>query len=75
VKVSEKILCEKECAILGINFVEIVMPGWVGSGGAIEFSEYFREDIPRAVQEHGKDTAFFAYSPNPLISCFCQVKK
>jgi len=55
-------LIEKECAILGISFVEIIVPDWVYAGG-YEVLKFFREDIPRVVQKYGKNTAFFAREP------------
>ena len=61
-EVARRDLIERECDALGIVFVEVVLPDYLRLVEAVHTSNFFREDVPRVVEEYGLDTAL--YSPD-----------
>jgi len=56
---------------LGIPFVFVNAPDPTGEGGVAGAQMFVREDVPRQVEEHGRNTAFFSTNCSmmePLIS-------
>jgi hypothetical protein len=64
-------LMKKECARIGLEFVDATAPDPTGDAGIPGAQQFILEDVPRMVAEHGKDTAFFSTNcamQVPLIS-------
>ena len=58
--------CEKE----GIEFVDATAPDPTGDAGVPGAQQFILEDVPRKIEEYGKDTAFFSTNcsmQEPLI--------
>ncbi|WP_053956161.1 DUF3798 domain-containing protein [Inediibacterium massiliense] len=63
-------LFRENCEKLGLEFIEATAPDPTGDAGVSGAQQYILEDVPRKVQEYGKDTAFFATNcsmQEPLI--------
>ena len=63
-------IMEQECAKLGMKFVSLNAPDPMGEGGLPATQQYVLEDVPRRVNEFGKQTAFFSTNcgmQDPLI--------
>lgn len=55
---------------LGIKFVDVEAPDPMADAGATGSQQFIMEDVPRQVEEHGVDTAFFSTNcsmQEPLI--------
>jgi predicted small lipoprotein YifL len=67
-------LMRKECAALGIQFVDATAPDPTSDVGMAGAQMYILEDVPKMVAQYGKDTAFFSTNCGmqvPLIkACF-----
>jgi len=50
---------KKKADELGIEFLEVAAPDPMGEGGIPATQQFILEDVPRQVDVHGKDTAFF----------------
>ena len=64
-------LMKKECARIGLEFVDATAPDPTGDAGVSGAQQYILEDVPRMVAKYGKDTAFFSTNcamQVPLIS-------
>jgi hypothetical protein len=60
------------CKELGIEFVEGTSPDPMGEGGLSSTQQFILEDVPRKIEEYGKETAFFSTNigmHEPLIKC------
>ena len=53
-------LIMKRCQELGIRYVEATAPDPAGENGVTEAKKWISENVPKYVEEYGKDTAFFA---------------
>ncbi|HSH36986.1 DUF3798 domain-containing protein [Schnuerera sp.] len=63
-------IMKNACDELGIEFVEIDAPDPTGDAGIPGTQQFILEDVPRQVEEYGKDTAFFGTNcamQEPLI--------
>lgn len=59
-----------ECKKLGIEFVDVNAPDPTGDAGVSGAQQFILEDVPRQIQQYGKDTAFFSTNcamQEPLI--------
>ncbi len=56
---DRRVLMEETCNELGIEFILADAPDPTAEGGTAATQQFIMEDIPRKVDEHGKDTAFF----------------
>jgi hypothetical protein len=66
-----KIACEKD----GIKFVDATAPDPTGDAGVPGAQQFILEDVPRKINEFGKDTAFFSTNcamQEPLIKSTLQ---
>lgn len=52
-------IMKAKCEELNITFVEETTPDPMGDSGVTGTQQFILEDIPRKVEEYGKDTAFF----------------
>ena len=52
-------LIKKECADLGMLFVDITAPHQWNDNSATGYQNFMRENFPLMVEKYGKDTAFF----------------
>jgi Protein of unknown function (DUF3798) len=52
-------LFKATCEELGIKFVDATAPDPTGDAGVPGAQQFILEDVPRKIQEFGKDTAFF----------------
>ncbi|MCL2368710.1 MAG: DUF3798 domain-containing protein [Oscillospiraceae bacterium] len=55
---------------LGIEFIDVMAPDPTGDAGLPGTQQFVVEDVPRQIEEHGPDTAFFATNcgmQEPLI--------
>jgi hypothetical protein len=52
-------LMKAECEKLGIQFIFRDAPDPMGEGGVPGTQQFIMEDVPRAIAEYGKETAFF----------------
>ena len=64
-----RIAAERE----GINFVEIFAPDPMGDGGVPATQLYINQEIPRQVEMHGQNTAFFATNCAMMVPLISQV--
>ena len=53
-------LIKETCAELGIEFIDATAPDPTGSGGIEGSWKFILEDVPKLIEKHGKDTAFFS---------------
>jgi len=63
-------LFKETCAALGIEYVEATAPDPTGDAGVSGAQQFILEDVPRKLEEYGKDTAFFSTNcsmQEPLI--------
>ncbi|MGF7012394.1 ABC-type sugar transport system substrate-binding protein [Lachnospiraceae bacterium PF1-22] len=64
--------CEKE----GITYVEATAPDPTGDAGTSGAQQFILEDVPRKIEEYGKDTAFFSTNcsmQEPLIRTIAEM--
>jgi hypothetical protein len=64
-------LMKETCEEIGLEFVDATAPDPTGDAGVSGAQQYILEDVPRMVEKHGKDTAFFSTNcamQVPLIS-------
>ncbi len=60
-----------ECAKLGMEFIFVAAPDPMGEGGIPASQQFILEDVPRQVERHGKDVAFYSTNcamQEPLIN-------
>ena len=63
-------LLKETCEKLGLEFIDATAPDPSGDAGVSGAQQFILEDVPRKVQELGKDTAFFSTNcsmQEPLI--------
>lgn len=63
---------KEKCEELGITFVDGTSPDPMGEGGLSSTQQFILEDVPRKIEEYGKDTAFFSTNigmHEPMIKC------
>lgn len=63
-------LFKETCEAKGITYVEATAPDPTGDAGVSGAQQFILEDVPRKVEEYGKDTAFFSTNcsmQEPLI--------
>ncbi len=63
-------LLKETCEKLGLEFIDATAPDPTGDAGVSGAQQFILEDVPRKVQELGKDTAFFSTNcsmQEPLI--------
>ena len=63
-------LMVENAAALGIEFVDVTAPDPTAEAGATASQQFILEDVPRKVEQYGKDTAFFCTNcgmQEPLI--------
>lgn len=68
-------ILEQECEKLGIQFIDETCPDPTGDLGIAGAQMFMLEDIPRKVEEYGKDTCFFNTNcsmQEPLIKAALQ---
>jgi hypothetical protein len=68
---------ERECAKLGMKFVNQMAPDPMGEGGLPATQQFVLEDVPRRVTEYGGQTAFFSTNcgmQDPLIQSVLNTK-
>lgn len=53
-------LMRAKCEEIGIEFVDATAPDPTGDQGVTGAQQFILEDVPKKVQEYGKDTAFFS---------------
>jgi hypothetical protein len=53
-------LIRQECAVQGIQFLDITAPDPTSDAGITGSQQFILEDVPRMVERYGKNTAFFA---------------
>lgn len=53
-------LMREKCAELGIEFVDATAPDPTGDSGVTGAQQFILEDVPKMVEQYGKDTAFFS---------------
>lgn len=53
-------LMKKECARIGLEFVDATAPDPTGDAGVSGAQQFILEDVPRMVAKYGKDTALFS---------------
>ncbi len=62
---------KEECEKLGIEFVDATAPDPTGDSGVPGAQQFILEDVPRKIEQYGKNTAFFSTNCSmqvPLIS-------
>ncbi|HHT20005.1 MAG TPA: DUF3798 domain-containing protein [Tissierellia bacterium] len=57
----------------GVTFLEVDAPDPTGDAGLPGAQQFIMEDVPKQVQEHGKDTAFFSTNCGMQIPLIKQV--
>lgn len=63
-------LFKAKCAEIGIEFVEATAPDPTGDSGVAGAQQFILEDVPRKIEQYGKDTNFFSTNcsmQEPLI--------
>lgn len=63
---------EKKSKEYGMKFVDGTSPDPMGEGGLSSTQQFIMEDVPRKINEYGKETAFFSTNigmHEPLIKC------
>lgn len=53
-------LLKENCEKLGLEFINATAPDPTGDAGTSGAQQFILEDVPRMVEKHGKDTAFFS---------------
>ncbi|SHK13033.1 DUF3798 domain-containing protein [Paramaledivibacter caminithermalis] len=53
-------LFKENCEKMGIEFIDATAPDPTGDAGVSGAQQFILEDVPRMVEKHGKDTAFFS---------------
>ncbi|QEK12502.1 DUF3798 domain-containing protein [Crassaminicella thermophila] len=53
-------LFKENCEKLGLKFVDATAPDPTGDAGVSGAQQFILEDVPRKVEQYGKDTAFFS---------------
>lgn len=53
-------LMKESCEKIGLKFVDATAPDPTGDSGVPGAQQFILEDVPRKVDEHGKNTAFFS---------------
>ncbi len=64
-------IMKSECERIGLEFVDATAPDPTGDAGTSGAQQFILEDVPRMVDKHGKNTAFFSTNcamQVPLIS-------
>ncbi len=56
---KRKEMMEKTCKEIGVNFFEVVTPDPQAGDGVAAMQQFLREDLPRQIAKHGKDTNIF----------------
>lgn len=67
----------ENCARLGIEYIDVTAPDPTGDAGVSGAQQFILEDLPRQVQSHGKNTAFFSTNcsmQEPLIRSVLEQK-
>ncbi|OQB24422.1 MAG: hypothetical protein BWY11_01042 [Firmicutes bacterium ADurb.Bin182] len=71
---SRRDLMKVKCEELGIEFVDATAPDPTGDAGLAGAQQFILEDVPKMVEQYGKDTAFFSTNcamQVPLVkACF-----
>lgn len=63
-------LMKQTCEEIGLEFVDATAPDPTGDAGTSGAQQFILEDVPKMIQEYGKDTAFFSTNcsmQTPLI--------
>jgi hypothetical protein len=63
-------LMVQKCEELGIEFVDVTAPDPTGDAGVSGAQQFILEDVPRQIEQYGKNTAFFSTNcsmQEPLI--------
>lgn len=69
-------LMKETCEEIGLEFVDATAPDPTGDAGVSGAQQFILEDVPRKIEEYGKDTAFFSTNCSlqvPLISSVLEV--
>ncbi|QZY56295.1 DUF3798 domain-containing protein [Crassaminicella profunda] len=53
-------LLKEHCEKLGLEFIDATAPDPTGDAGVSGAQQFILEDVPRKVEQYGKDTAFFS---------------
>ncbi|QXM06359.1 DUF3798 domain-containing protein [Crassaminicella indica] len=53
-------LLKENCEKLGLEFIDATAPDPTGDAGVSGAQQFILEDVPRKVEQYGKDTAFFS---------------
>ncbi|MCT4619625.1 MAG: DUF3798 domain-containing protein [Marinisporobacter sp.] len=53
-------LLKEHCEKLGLEFIDATAPDPTGDAGTSGAQQFILEDVPRKVEQYGKDTAFFS---------------
>ncbi|SCG83570.1 putative protein TP_0013 [Proteiniborus sp. DW1] len=53
-------LMKEKCEEIGLQFVDATAPDPTGDAGTSGAQQFILEDVPRMVEQYGKDTAFFS---------------
>ena len=67
----------KACKELGLKFLDVTAPDPMSDAGIAGTQQFILEDIPRKVQEYGKNTAFFGTNTamqDPMVKMCVQEK-
>lgn len=66
-------IMKEHCEKIGLEFIDATAPDPTGDAGVPGAQQFILEDVPRMIEKHGKDTAFFSTNCSmqvPLIkSC------
>ncbi|MBQ9881636.1 MAG: DUF3798 domain-containing protein [Synergistes sp.] len=74
---SRREIMRKECAKLGLVFVDATAPDPTGDSGLPGAQQFILEDVPKMVAKYGSDTAFFSTNcamQIPLINAVVDTK-
>jgi hypothetical protein len=67
---ARRILIMEACEKLGIAYYDVTAPDPTGEAGVSGAQQFILEDVPRQIEQYGKDTAFFSTNcamQEPLI--------
>lgn len=67
---SRRDIMKAECEKIGLEFVDATAPDPTGDAGTSGAQQFILEDVPKMIQQYGKDTAFFSTNcsmQTPLI--------
>ncbi|WP_432408669.1 DUF3798 domain-containing protein [Wukongibacter sp. M2B1] len=53
-------IMKETCEKIGLEFVDATAPDPTGDAGVPGAQQFILEDVPRMIEKHGKDTAFFS---------------